>query len=90
MRYKYLCLLLVLALGLATTLLASQGDEFDEFGEEPRVELPLELGIDSDAYARKGAECPTGSGSYCSDKVPVCCLIKGEYLCHKSLADCKE
>lgn len=36
----------------------------------------------------RGQECPTNSGSYCSDQFPVCCLIGNDYRCHASLADC--
>jgi hypothetical protein len=38
----------------------------------------------------RGQECPTNSGSYCSDQFPVCCLIGGDYRCHASLSDCRQ
>lgn len=28
-----------------------------------------------------GAECPIGSGAYCSDSSPYCFLCRGEYAC---------
>lgn len=38
-----------------------------------------------------GAECPTGSGSYCSDELPYCCPgVNVDPYCAKNVNGCTE
>jgi len=34
-----------------------------------------------DRESARGAECPIGSGAYCSDESPYCFVCHGEYAC---------
>src|SRR5947209_8478031 len=29
----------------------------------------------------RGEQCPNGSGQYCPDQFPACCMIRGQWTC---------
>ncbi|MBI5605517.1 MAG: hypothetical protein HY879_19475 [Deltaproteobacteria bacterium] len=101
MKSPLKCSLLIILIGslMSVTAFAQDKIKTQDINKEPQY---IENSVLSDCTAintvsdlmpnkilakAKGQECPTGSGKYCSVHTPVCCMIKGEWKCKKTLAD---
>ena len=78
------------AAGAVTGVSGSSGPAGSRSGEA-RAAIPRAANPSQSPIVRtRGDECPTGSGTYCSDTSPVCCMIRSEWVCKKRLSDCTE
>jgi hypothetical protein len=52
---------------------------------------PLEKALkEAPTLLARGEQCPNGSGKYCPDQFPACCMIRGQWTCRAKREYCRE